>query len=119
MPKHEKGDVVLVSMSEQVGEKLQVKRRPAVIISCDDVANDVIVVPLTSSSAAAETERACIIVKMNSSEGRAAGLRLDSVIDCTVVATISKMLLVSKIGQFSEETMSRVDEYINRDSDNI
>jgi hypothetical protein len=47
---------------------------------------------------------------MTSEEGKAAGLRLDSVIDCTVIATIPKTLLVSKIGAFPQETMERVDQ---------
>jgi hypothetical protein len=47
---------------------------------------------------------------MNTPEGKEAGLRLDSVIDCTVIATIPKTLLVSKIGQFPNETMERVDQ---------
>jgi len=46
----------------------------------------------------------------NSEEGKEAGLRLDSVIDCTVIATIPKTLLVSKIGAFPNETMERVDQ---------
>jgi mRNA-degrading endonuclease toxin of MazEF toxin-antitoxin module len=53
---------------------------------------------------------------MDSAEGRVAGLRVDSVIDCTVVATIPKALLISKIGQLSKETMLRVEKYIRGDS---
>jgi hypothetical protein len=37
---------------------------------------------------------------------------LDSVVDCTVIATIPKKLLVNKIGQFGSITMKRVDECI-------
>jgi hypothetical protein len=47
---------------------------------------------------------------MNTPEGQLAGLRLDSVIDCTVIATIPKTLLVSKIGAFPQEVMERVDQ---------
>jgi hypothetical protein len=47
---------------------------------------------------------------MNTPEGQAAGLRLDSVIDCTVIATIPKTLLVNKIGAFPQEVMERVDQ---------
>ncbi len=34
---------------------------------------------------------------------------MDSVIDCTVIATIPKTLLVNKIGAFPNEVMERVD----------
>ena len=47
---------------------------------------------------------------MNTPEGKAAGLRLDSVIDCTVIATIPKTLVVSKIGAFPQEVMEKVDQ---------
>jgi mRNA-degrading endonuclease toxin of MazEF toxin-antitoxin module len=47
---------------------------------------------------------------MNSPEGQSGGLRLDSVIDCTVIATIPKTLLVSKIGAFPQDVMEKVDQ---------
>jgi hypothetical protein len=47
---------------------------------------------------------------MTSPEGQAGGLRLDSVVDCTVIATIPKTLLVNKIGAFPQETMERIDQ---------
>ena len=47
---------------------------------------------------------------MDSEAGKKGGLRLDSVIDCTVIATIPKTLLVSKIGAFPQEVMERVDQ---------
>jgi mRNA interferase MazF len=46
----------------------------------------------------------------HSPEGQAGGLRLDSVIDCTVIATIPKTLLVNKIGALPQESMERVDQ---------
>ncbi len=47
---------------------------------------------------------------MNSPEGQQGGLRLDSVIDCTVIATIPKTLLVNKIGSFPQEIMEKIDQ---------
>lgn len=47
---------------------------------------------------------------MNTPEGQSAGLRLDSVIDCTVIATIPKTLLVNKIGVFPQDIMEKVDQ---------
>lgn len=111
---YRKGDVVLVSFPYTTDEgSTQTKRRPAVIISAD--ANnlrldDVLLVPLTSNTTRATREPTQVVVRMNTPEGQAAGLRLDSVIDCTVIATIPKTLLVSKIGVFSQEIMEKVDQ---------
>ncbi len=113
-PLYRKGDVVLVSFPYTTDEgSTQTKRRPAVIISAD--ANnarldDVLLVPLTSNTTRAKREPTQVVVEMKTPEGQAAGLRLDSVIDCTVIATIPKTLLVNKIGVFSQEIMEKVDQ---------
>ena len=109
-----KGDVVLVSFPYTTDEgQTQTKRRPAVLISNDynnARLDDVLLVPLTSNTSRAAREPTQVVVKMDSEEGKQAGLRLDSVIDCTVIATIPKTLLVSKIGSFPQEVMERVDQ---------
>ena len=56
-------------------------------------------------------------VSMDSPDGQAAGLRTDSFIDCTVVATIPKALLVSKVGQLSAAILEMIDECIQDDPD--
>ncbi len=108
-----KGDVILVSFPFTTDDgQVQTKRRPAVIISNDynnSRLDDVLLVPLTSNMSRANREPTQVFVSMNSPEGQTAGLRLDSVIDCTVIATIPKTLLVSKIGSFSQEIMEKVD----------
>ncbi len=91
----------------------QTKRRPAVLISNDynnARLDDVLLVPLTSNITRAAREPTQVVVKMDTPEGKQGGLRLDSVIDCTVIATIPKTLLVSKIGSFPQEVMERVDQ---------
>ena len=112
--KYRKGDVVLVSFPYTTDDgQTQTKRRPAVLISNDfnnDRLDDVLLVPLTSNTSRATREPTQVVVKMNSEEGKKGGLRLDSVIDCTVIATIPKTLLVSKIGEFPQEVMERVDQ---------
>jgi mRNA interferase MazF len=111
---YNKGDVVLVSFPYTTDEgQTQTKRRPAVIISNNHNnlrLDDVLLVPLTSNTKRATHEHTQVIVRMNTPEGQAGGLRLDSVIDCTVIATIPKTLLVSKIGAFPQEVMELVDQ---------
>lgn len=112
-PVYRKGDVVLVAFPYTTDEGLtQTKRRPAVIISNDNNnarLDDVLLVPLTSNITRGTREPTQVFVEMNSAEGRSGGIRLDSVIDCTVIATIPKTLLVSKIGTFPNEVMEHVD----------
>lgn len=112
-PVYHKGDVVLVAFPFTTDEGLtQTKRRPAVIISNDynnARLDDVLLVPLTSNVSRATREPTQVVVEMNSPEGRSGGIRLDSVIDCTVIATIPKTLLVNKIGIFPNEVMEHVD----------
>jgi mRNA-degrading endonuclease toxin of MazEF toxin-antitoxin module len=111
---YRKGDVVLVSYPYTTDDgQTQTKRRPAVIISNDynnSRLDDVLLVPLTSNTSRATREPTQVVVPMNSPEGHAGGLRLDSVIDCTVIATIPKTLLVNKIGAFPQEIMEKVDQ---------
>jgi mRNA interferase MazF len=111
---YRKGDVVLVSFPYTTDDgQTQTKRRPAVIISNDynnARLDDVLLVPLTSNTTRATREPTQVVVMMNTPEGQQAGLRLDSVIDCTVIATIPKTLLVSKIGAFPQEVMEHVDQ---------
>lgn len=111
---YRKGDVVLVSFPYTTDDgQTQTKRRPAVIISNDynnARLDDVLLVPLTSNTSRAAREPTQVVISMNTPEGQQAGLRLDSVIDCTVIATIPKTLLVNKIGEFPQEVMERVDQ---------
>lgn len=110
---YRKGDVVLVAFPYTTDDgQMQTKRRPAVIISNDynnARLDDVLLVPLTSNVTRAAREPTQVVVEMASVEGKAGGIRLDSVIDCTVIATIPKTLLVNKIGAFPNEVMERVD----------
>jgi len=111
---YRKGDVVLVSFPYTTDDgSTQTKRRPAILISNDynnARLDDVLLVPLTSNTSRAAREPTQVEVLMNSPEGQSGGLRLDSVIDCTVIATIPKTLLVNKIGTFPQDVMEKVDQ---------
>ncbi len=111
---YRKGDVVLVSFPYTTDDgQTQTKRRPAVIISNDynnGRLDDVLLVPLTSNISRSTKEPTQVVITMTSPEGQQGGLRLDSVIDCTVIATIPKTLLVNKIGSFPQEVMERIDQ---------
>lgn len=100
--------------------QLQSRRRPAVIVSNDynnGRLDDVLIVPLRSKDSKPASDPFVVSVAMNSPEGQAAGLRLDSIVDCTFIATMPKTLLVSKIGRFSDEVILQIDSCIRRSID--
>ena len=49
-------------------------------------------------------------VAKDSPEGREAGLRLDSIVDCQTLATVPREEIVRRLGRFPSETMRRVDQ---------
>ncbi len=102
------------------GGQVQTKRRPAVIVSSDvrnEDLEDVLVVPLASNTLKAGKNPMQIVVLMNSPQGQRAGLRIDSVIDCTVITTIPKKLVVSRIGAFPSDVVRQIDECIRKGID--
>ncbi|MBS1954830.1 MAG: type II toxin-antitoxin system PemK/MazF family toxin [Cyanobacteria bacterium SZAS-4] len=116
MHSYKKGDVVLVSFPTLIDGSMHNRRRPGVIVSNDynnARLDDVLLIPLTSKPSR-DTDDFCVTIAMNSEEGKAAGLRLDSFVDCTVIATIPKTLLVTKIGAFPEKTLELIDDCIKR-----
>ena len=50
-----------------------------------------------------------VLVAKDSPEGREAGLRLDSVVDCQTLATIPRGEIVRRLGRFPEDVMRRLD----------
>lgn len=110
----EKGDVVLVSFPYQDGAQVRARLRPAVVVSNavrNEICEDVLLIPLIRPKQYPDCNSQ-VVVKMNSSQGRAAGLRGDSLIDCTVIATIPKQLLLQRIGAFPSDIMAKVDDCI-------
>lgn len=115
---YKKGDVVLVAFPFQDEHgHTQTRRRPAVIVSNDENnirLDDVLLVPLTTHVMHERDDQFQVVVLMSSPEGKAAGLRLDSIIDCTVIATIPKTRLINKIGSFPPGTLKQIDDCIRR-----
>jgi len=111
MPNFKRGDVVLVSFPTEVYGNVETKRRPAVVVSSDEIISeldDVLVVPILPTNGNARSFS--IEVSTHTADGKAAGLEIDSVIECTVIATIPKMLLIERLGHFPPAVMRRVDE---------
>jgi mRNA-degrading endonuclease toxin of MazEF toxin-antitoxin module len=106
-----RGDVVLVSFPFVAGGEFERKRRPALIVQSDRYNRRraaVILVAITSSRMHHELPSQ-VAVSKDTPEGRQAGLRLDSVVDCQTLVTVPREEIRARLGRFPLETMGRVD----------
>ena len=111
----QRGDVVLVGFPFVRDEgDVPRKRRPAVVIQSDRYnrrRSAVILAAITSSQK--QRSLPCkVSVPRDSSEGRRAGLRTDSVVDCQTLITLPKEELVAKLGSFPPDMVSQIDRAI-------
>jgi mRNA-degrading endonuclease toxin of MazEF toxin-antitoxin module len=106
-----RGDVVLVSFPFVEAGEARRKLRPALVIQADRYnrrRNAVILAAITS--ARAHRHLPCkVAVARESAEGRAGGLRTDSVADCQTLVTIPREEILRRIGRFPASLMARVD----------
>jgi mRNA-degrading endonuclease toxin of MazEF toxin-antitoxin module len=114
---YRKGDVVLVAFSSKTSDGItETKQRSAVIVSSDEQfasLDDVLLIPvLLPETPGLESRR--VLIAATSPEGIAAGLEVDSAIDCTVITTIPKNNLIKKTGKLSDETMKQVETCLRR-----
>jgi mRNA interferase MazF len=106
-----RGDVVLIAFPLIVHGQTERKRRPAVVVQADRYNRRRSAVIIAAITTAVKQTLPCKIpVAHRSTEGRRAGLRLDSVIDCQTLATVPAEEVVSRLGTLTPELMLRVDE---------
>jgi mRNA interferase MazF len=100
--KTKRGDVVLVLFPNS--DLRTVKRRPALVIKRDELLNSLpqTIVAMISSNLARRGHASRIFVSRDSAAGKAAGLRLDSVIMADNLATILETEIDSVLGHFIE-----------------
>lgn len=106
-----RGDVVLVAFPFLAQSHVQRKRRPAVVVQADRYNRRraaVIIAAITTTLAHEELPCKVPIAK-DSPEGREAGLRLDSVVDCQTLVTVPREEIVRRLGRFSPELVRRID----------
>jgi mRNA interferase MazF len=109
--KTRRGDVVLVLFPNS--DLRTAKRRPALVLQRDALNNGLsqTIVAMISSNLARRGHASRIFAGRDSREGRAAGLRLDSVIMTDNLATILESEMDSILGHFPE--MKNVDAALN------
>ena len=106
-----RGDVVLVAFPFIAGHEMQRKRRPALVVQADryNRRRDAVIIAAVTSTLGHRELPSKVVVGKNTLEGRRAGLRLDGVIDCQTLATISREEIVTRLGQCSPKVMRRID----------
>ena len=103
--KTRRGDVVLVLYPNS--DLRTAKRRPALVIQRDDLASGIpqTIVAMISSNLARVGHPSRVFIAANSSEGQAAGLRLDSVIMTDNITTVLEAEIDSTLGQLTALTL--------------
>jgi len=105
--KTRRGDVILVLFPNS--DLRTAKRRPALVLQRDNLGNELpqTIVAMISSNLARRGHPSRVFVGVASTEGKAAGLRLDSVIMTDNVTTVFDTEIDSILGRLPE--MSAVD----------
>jgi mRNA interferase MazF len=103
-----RGDVVLFGFpfSDRVGSKL----RPVVIVQADRFnafLDDTIVALITRTRRGHPTE---VLIDVATPDGKQAGIRHTSVIDCKNLLTVDRKFLRDKVGTLSPAYVSELDE---------
>ncbi|NLF08768.1 MAG: type II toxin-antitoxin system PemK/MazF family toxin [Pirellulaceae bacterium] len=104
-----RGDVVMVDFP--FGEGRGSKIRPAVVAQCDTDnrrLGTAIVVMITKQTAFVGREPRHILIDVLTEAGRSSGLWLQSVVNCSQIATIKSDRVVRRLGCLSESLMEQV-----------
>lgn len=106
-----RGDVVLVAFPFVAQSQLQRKRRPALVVQADryNRRRAAVIIAAITSTRAHEHFPCKLPVSKDSPEGREAGLKIDSVVDCQTLATVPRDEIVRRLGRFPPELMRQID----------
>lgn len=105
----DRGDVVMVDFP--FGEGRGSKLRPAVVVQCDPDnrrLGTIIVAMITKQTALAGREPRHILTDISTESGKASGLWLQSVVNCSQLATIRSDRAVRRLGRLSDSLMEQV-----------
>jgi mRNA interferase MazF len=107
-----RGDVVLIAFPFIAQGQTERKRRPALVVQADryNRRRAAVVIAAITGATPAHLLPCKVPVTQHSPQGKQAGLRLDSVIDCQTIATVPREEIVARLGTLSPDLMRRVDE---------
>jgi len=105
-----RGDIVLVDypFAEGVGSRV----RPALIVQADDLnrtLQSTVLAMITSSQRRKVGHASQLLIDQAHSDFSQSGLRLDSIVQCNMLATLKQDLILRTIGALSAATMRDVD----------
>ena len=88
------------------------KKRPVVIVQADVYNNRLrhAVVAQVTGNLSDKGDPACYFLDASSPEGKAAGIKLDSLVSCYLLNLINEDRLTEKIGQLPAETMDKISD---------
>ena len=105
----DRGDVVMVDFP--FGEGIASKLRPAVVVQCDADNRrlaTIIVAMITKQTALVGREPRHILIDVSTESGKASGLWMQSVVNCSQLATIKSDRIVRRLGRLPEALMERL-----------
>jgi mRNA-degrading endonuclease toxin of MazEF toxin-antitoxin module len=105
----DRGDVVIVDFP--FGEGRGSKVRPAVVIQCDADnrrLGTIIVAMITKQTALVGREPRHILIDVSTEAGKASGLWMQSVVNCSQLATIKSDRIARRLGNLSESLMEQL-----------
>jgi mRNA interferase MazF len=105
-----RGDVVLVRFPHPSG--VRGKKRPAVIVQSDAYAGVVgtLVVAEITKNPAMRSDPACLLIDVNTPDGKATGLVRDSVVSCLVLVTVYADTIAQVLGTLSPTMRHELDD---------
>jgi mRNA interferase MazF len=106
-----RGSVVLVAFPFVAAGETVRKRRPALVVQADryNRRRSATILAAITSKAVGHALPCKVPVALHSPEGRQAGIRLDSVVDCQTLVTVPREEIVARLGDLPETVMRRVD----------
>jgi mRNA interferase MazF len=104
-----RGDVVMVDFP--FGEGRGSKVRPAVVVQCDADnrrLGTIIVAMITKQTALVGREPRHVLIDVSTETGKASGLWLHSVVNCSQVATIKSDRVARRLGRLLDSLMEQL-----------
>ena len=104
-----RGDVVMVDFP--FGEGLGSKFRPAVVVQCDSYnrrLDSVVVAMITKNTALVGRETRHVLIDISTADGQQTGLWMNSVVNCSQLASIKISRVSKQLGQLSETGLAQV-----------
>jgi mRNA interferase MazF len=105
-----RGDVVLVRFPHPSGQRG--KKRPAVVVQSDTYAATVttVVVAEVTKNLRMKHDPACLLIEVSTPDGKATGLRVDSVVSSLVLDTVYTDTIAQVLGSLSSSLLQKFDD---------